>query len=110
LWATIVCPFLGGGTFMLQVKKCFISGIADNVKKVLTYLKQRGVVPTYMSMFASKGTLSAKIHIPSSSKHLVEKNYFWPKFVSCRPWKSNPEKANLTNPMGAHNGNYATDV
>jgi hypothetical protein len=106
--------FIGVERKHKRVKKFFISGIVDNVKpnQVLTYLKQRGVVPTYMSMFASKrkGTLSAKIHIPSSSNHLVEKNDFWPKFVNCSPWQSNPKKANLTNPMGAHNGKYATDV
>jgi hypothetical protein len=79
--------FIGVERKNKKVEKLFISGIADNVKpnQVLTYLKQRGVVPTFISMFASKrkGTLSAKIHIPSSSKHLVKKTDFWPKFVGC---------------------------
>ena len=47
--------FIGVDRKHKRVEKLFISGIADNVKpnQVLTYLKQRGVVPTYMSMFAS---------------------------------------------------------
>ena len=98
-----------------RVKKVFISGIADDAKpnQVLTYLKQRGVVLTYMSIFSSKrkGTLSAKLNIHSIIfKTSCGKSDFWPKYLSCRPWQSNPEKANLTNPMAVHSVKYATDV
>ena len=107
--------FLGVERKHERVKKVFISGIADDAKpnQVLTYLKQRGVVLTYMSIFSSKRkrTPSAKLNTHSIIfKISCGKSDFWPKYVSCRPWQSNPEKANLTNPVGAHSVKYATDV
>ena len=69
------------------------------------------IVPNYLSMLASKrkGTLSAKIHIPLSLKHLVEKNYFRPKIVSCKPRKPNPKKVNPSH-TGPRSGKYVTEV
>ena len=41
-------------------------------------------------MFRSRrrGTISARIHIPSGSCALVQKENFWPKFVGCKSWRS----------------------
>ena len=72
-------------------KKFFISGIAENVTQtqIVSYLEQRSITPTYISVFAShrKGTLSCKIHIPSASSSLVLEENFWPKHVKCKPWQ-----------------------
>ena len=52
-----------------KIKSFFLSGIAENVTegKVLSYLKERNVIPTQIRIIHSrrKGTLSAKVNIPS---------------------------------------------
>ena len=69
-----------------------LTGVAENVKEnqILSNLEQRNITPTYISMFRSRrrGTISARIHIPSGSCALVQKENFWPKFVGCTPWRS----------------------
>lgn len=99
-----------------KIKKFFVTGIAENVKEsqILSYLQRQNITPTYISIFSSKrrGTLSAKIHVPSAVSKLVQEDNFWPKFVICRPWRSRENikntverKINLT-----HDGNYSTYV
>ena len=78
-------------------KKYFVSGIAENVNEnhILSYLREREITPTYISIFRSKrrGSLSAKVNIPKAVCSLVEQKGFWPMHVSCKPWKpSNQEK------------------
>ena len=74
-----------------------MSGIAENVNEnhILFYLREREIIPTYISIFRSKrrGSLSAKINIPKAVCSLVEQKGFWPMHVSFKPWKpSNQEK------------------
>ena len=79
-----------------RTKKLFLSGIAEDVKEtnILAYLMKRNIKPTYISVFKSrrKGCRSAKINIPSSASKLIESENFWPKYVKCKPWRSNREK------------------
>ena len=72
-----------------------MSGIAENVNEnhILSYLREREIIPTYISIFRSKcrGSLCAKINIPKAVCSSVKG--FWPMHVSCKPWKpSNQEK------------------
>lgn len=72
-------------------KKFFLSGIANGVKEnhIYTYLTKRNIVPNSILTFQSrrKGTMSAKICIPSTfTKSVLEEN-FWPKFVHCKLWQ-----------------------
>ena len=75
-----------------RIKRIFLSGIASNVneKHIKSYLEQRNINPTYISVFPSKqkGTVSAKVHIPSVDLPLLQHEDFWPKFVICKLWKA----------------------
>ena len=55
--------FLGVVRNCTRTKKYFVSGIAENVNKnhILSYLREREIIPTYISIFRSKrrGSLSA---------------------------------------------------
>ena len=89
--------FVGVVRNRTRTKKYFVSGIAENVNEnhILSYLREREIIPTYISIFRSKrrGSLSAKINIPKAVCSLVEQKGFWPMHVSCKPWKpSNQEK------------------
>jgi hypothetical protein len=74
-----------------KIKSFFLSGIAQNVteSQVLSYLKERNVIPTQIRIFHSqrKGTLSAKVNVSSKNCSAVSEERFWPKFVKCKPWK-----------------------
>ena len=82
--------FIGVDRKRRRYKKFFLSGIAENVKESqkYSYLSQRGIIPSVISIFKSKrrGTISAKIHVPSASSSIVLENDFWPKFVCCKSW------------------------
>jgi hypothetical protein len=102
--------FIGVDRRHNRVKKFLLSGIADNVKEcqIVSYLKQRNITPTYISVFPSKrkGTISAKIHFRSADCSLVQQQKFWPQFVNCKTWQSEGEiRSNIT-----HNGKYSTYV
>ena len=108
--------FIGVERKRKKTKKFFVTGIAENVKEsqILYYLERRNIIPTHISIFPSRrsGTLSSKIHVPSAFSSLVQEDNFWPKFVSCKPWRSRENvkntaerKINLT-----YNGNYSTYV
>ena len=89
--------FVGVVRNRTRTKKYFVSGIAENVNEnhILSYLREREITPTYISIFRSKrqGSLSAKVNIPKAVCSLVEQKGFWPMHVSCKPWKpSNQEK------------------
>ena len=62
--------FIGVQRRHRKIKKFFLSGIATNVneRQILSYLEKRKVKPTHLVLFKSqrKGTLSAKIHIPTA--------------------------------------------
>ena len=80
--------------------------------QIQSYLEDRDVTPTRITLFQSKrkGTISAKVNIPSASFPLVQHEHFWPKFVTCKPWRSNadgkiPEKRRKTS-----FGNFSTYV
>ena len=71
-----------------------MSGIAENVNEnhILSYLREREIIPAYISIFRSerRGSLSAKISIPKAVCSLVEQKGFWPMHVRWKP--SNQEK------------------
>ena len=72
--------FIGVDRKRQRHKKFFLSGIAENVKEsqIYSYLSQRGIIPSVISIFKSKrrGTISAKIHVPSASSSIVLKKDF----------------------------------
>ena len=85
--------FIGVQRRHRKIKKFefFLSGIATNVneRQILSYLEKRKVKPTHLVLFKSqcKGTLSAKIHIPTAYCSLIQNKTFWPEFISCKPWQ-----------------------
>jgi hypothetical protein len=83
--------FIGVERKRKRNKNFFISGIANGVKEnhIYAYLTKRNIVPNRILTFQSrrKGTMSAKICIPSTfAKSVLEEN-FWPKFVHCKLWQ-----------------------
>ena len=58
--------------------------------QVMSYLKNRNVSPTYISMFQSQrqGSVSAKINIPSSAAPLVQEKNIWRMYARCKPWRT----------------------
>ena len=105
--------FVGVDRKRSKVKKFLLTGIADNVKEcqILSYLKQRNVSPTFISVFPSKrkGTISAKIHFRPIDCTLVQQQNFWPDFVNCKPWqpKGKTREVNITHCV---NGKFSTYV
>ena len=99
----------------IKLSNLFLTGIAENVKEyqIQSYLEDRDVTPTRITLFQSKrkGTISAKVNIPSASLPLVQHEHFWPKFVTCKTWRSNAngkkadQKARMT-----RLGNFSTYV
>ena len=104
--------FIGVERRCNKIKSFFLAGIAENVteSQVFSYLKKRNITPTHVRIFQNrrKGTLSAKINIPSKDCLIVSEENFWPKFVKCKQWKSNssPRKK----PQSTRDGNYSTLV
>ena len=78
--------FIGVDRKRNKTKQLFLTGIAENVKEyqIQSYLEDRDVTPTRITIFQSKrkGTISAKVNIPSASLPLVQHEHFWPKFVT----------------------------
>ena len=107
--------FIGVERKRNRIKQLFVTGIAKNVKEnqIQSYLEDRDVTPTRITIFQSKrkGTISAKVNIPSVSLPLVQHEHFWPKFVTCKPWQSNlnGKKAD-PKPRMARSGNFSTYV
>ena len=81
-----------------RVKRLFLSGIAEQVeeKHIRAYMEKRNVNPTYISILKSRreGTVSAKVNIRASDAKLVSVEKFWPKFIQCKPWRSNDKRSN----------------
>lgn len=108
--------FIGVKRNRNKTKKFLVTGIDENVKEsqILSFLKQRNITPTYISIFKSRrrGTISSKIHVPSTVSYLFQKDDFWPKYISCKPWKSkeNVKNAMKRNINATHDGNYSTYV
>ena len=111
--------FIGVDRRRKRTKKFFISGIHERVKEsqILSYLEQRNITPTHISLFQSqrRGTRSAKIHIPSLMESLVQTESFWPKFVKCRLWqpktvRNSTVRGTRTNINTTHLGEYSTYV
>ena len=107
--------FIGVERKRNKTKQLFLTGIAGNVKEyqIQSYLEDRDVTPTRITLFQSKrkGTICAKVNIPSASLPLVQHEHFWPKFVTCKPWRSNAngKKANQKARM-TRLGNFSTYV
>lgn len=108
--------FIGVKRNRNKTKKFFVTGIDENVKEsqILSFLKQRNITLIYISIFKSRRreTISSKIHVPSMVSLPVSEKHFWPKYISCKPWKS---KENVTYAMkrninATHDGNYLTYV
>ncbi len=70
-----------------KTKKLFVTGIAESLNKsqILSYLNERNIFPTYISVFRSRRreTHSCKLHIPLGTSTLVEKENVWPTFATC---------------------------
>ena len=85
--------FIGVERKRNKIKQLFLTGIAENVKEnqIQSYLVDRNIIPTRITIFQSrrKGTILAKVNIPSASFPLVQHEHFWPKFVTCKPWRPN---------------------
>ena len=107
--------FIGVERKRNTIKQLFLSGIAKNVKEnqIQSYLEDRDVSPTRITIFQSKrkGTIFAKVNIPSASLPLMQHEHFWPKFVTCKPWRSNlnGKKAD-PKPGMTRSGNFSTYV
>jgi hypothetical protein len=108
--------FIGVERNRRKTKKFFLTGIAENVNEnqILSYLNKKNIIPTYISIFPSRrrGVLSSKIHVPSAASSLVQKENFWPKHVTCKPWRA---KDNIKNPVEreinlTHKGTLSTYV
>ena len=108
--------FIGVERKRRKTKKFFLTGIAENVNEnqILSYLNKKNIIPTYLSIFPSRrrGVLSSKIHVPSAASLLVQEENFWPKYVTCKPWRAKDDiknslvrKINLT-----HKGTPSTFV
>ena len=84
--------FIGVKRRRNRTKRIFLSGIANTVNEehIQSYLEQRNIKSTYILVFPSKrkGTKSAKVHIPSVDLPLVQGDNFWPRYVTCKLWKS----------------------
>ena len=98
-----------------KTRQLFLTGIAENVKEeqIQSYLKNRNITPTCITIFQSrrKGTISAKVNIPSAALSSVQQEYFWPKFVTCKPWRSNANGRKAERkPRTTIVGNYSTYV
>ena len=95
-----------------RLKSCHKIHATDK-SQIQSYLEDRDVTPTRITIFQSKrkGTISAKVNIPSVSLPLVQHEHFWPKFVTCKPWRSNlnGKKADAK-PRMARSGNFSTYV
>ena len=108
--------FIGVQRKHRKIKKFFLSRIATNMnqRQIISYLEKRKVKPTHLVLFKSKrkGTLSAKIHIPTAYCSLIQNKTFWPEFISCKPWQVNDhEKQNSERRWQApKKGNYETYV
>ena len=92
--------FIGVERKRRKTKKFFLTGIAENVNEnqILCYLNKKNIIPTYISIFPSRrrGVLSSKIHVPSVASSLVQEENFWPKYVTCKPWRA---KDDIKNPV-----------
>ena len=101
-----------------KTKRLFLSGIASNVNEnnIQSYLKWRCINPTYISVLPRrrKGSASAKMHIPSAALPLVHDGEFWPRFVTCKLWKSNEKMDKIVKvtprPKASQCGNLSTYV
>ena len=111
--------FIGVDRRRKRTKKFFISGIHESVKEsqILSYLEQRNITPTHISLSRSQrmGTRFAKIHIPSLMGSLVQTESFWPKFVKCRLWqpktvRNSTVRGTRTKINTTHLGEYSTYV
>ena len=108
--------FIGVKRKRNKTTKLFVTGIDENVKEsqILSFLKRRNVIPTYISIFKSRrrGTISSKIHVPTVVSSLLQEDNFWPKYVRCKPWKSGENKRIVTEQKinVTHDGNYSTYV
>ena len=82
--------FIGVKRKRANVKRFFLSGIADTVttETIVNYLRMKNINPTHLRLFPSrrKGTLSAKLNVLASESLVLTEDGFWPKFVSCKPW------------------------
>ncbi len=107
--------FIGVERKRNKTRQLFLTGIAENVKEeqIQSYLKNRNINPTRITIFQSrrKGTISAKVNIPSAALSSVQQEYFWPKFVTCKPWRSNANGRKAERkPRTTIVGNYSTYV
>ena len=95
-----------------KTKKFFVTGIDENVKEcqILSFLNKRNIIPTYISIFKSRrrGTISSKIHVPSAISSLLQEDNFWPKYISCKPWKSKETQTMWSKKSSTHLGKYST--
>jgi hypothetical protein len=101
--------FIGIERKRRKFKQFFLSGIADQVNEsqIISYLAKRNITPKNISIFRSKrkGTVSAKIYIPTASASVVLEKKFWPKYVhGCKPWQRKADK------IKTQTGNYSTYV
>ena len=101
--------FIGIECKRRKFKQFFLSGIADQVNEsqIISYLAKRNITPKNISIFRSKrkGTVSAKIYIPTASASVVLEKNFWPKYVhGCKPWQRKADK------IKTQTGNYSTYV
>ena len=108
--------FIGVERKRRKTEKFFLTGMAKKVNKnqILSYLNKKNIIPTYIYIFPSRrrGVLSSKIHLPSAASSLVQKENFWPKYVTCKPWRP---KDNIKNPVEreinlTHKGTLSTYV
>ena len=107
--------FIGVERKRNKTRQLFLTGIAENVKEeqIQSYLQNRNINPTRITIFQSrrKGTISAKVNIPSAALSSVQQEYFWPKFVTCKPWRSNANGRKAERkPRTTIVGNYSTYV
>ena len=94
-------------------KSFFLSGINENVKEeqICSYLVERDVTPSKIFVFQSKrkGTVSAKIVVPSNCSSIVQGDEFWPKFIRCKAWR-HKEREQQRSDTSTLKRNYSTFV
>jgi hypothetical protein len=85
-----------------KTKRIFLSGIASSVneKHIQAYLDRQNIIPTHISVFPSKrkGTVSAKVNLPAVAFPLVQRDDFWPSFVTCKLWQPKDNLGKIIKP------------
>ncbi|MCG8048789.1 MAG: hypothetical protein N0E48_24800 [Candidatus Thiodiazotropha endolucinida] len=99
-----------------RAKRFYLGGFKPTITRqaITSYVNKRGPTVTWIRIWQSKrnpNNVVIRLNVEDNYLvHLLESRSFWPRGVTCRPWRDRNDRASNRNPTSLYRGETTRDL